>query len=183
MKKKVRLLSTMLVLFVLLHVFALNVFAIGFNSNSYIGMNGTLIPNWYWVYTGGYNLTWANADCHFSHTYTTHFFSYTSSFSITTYSNFTAGAYDVIIGPTFKYSRWWPSLASDPHDSTTTYTLSSNTTFFIMGPDATYNMPCFSESHTSECLGFASYEFSVKNSSTNSVIIDDYNYTKHNSYG
>ena len=183
MKKKVRLLSTMLVLFVLLHVFALNVFAIGFNSNSYIGMNGTLIPNWYWQYTGSFDVDCTNATCSFSHTYITHFYSYSSQLSINTDYNFVTGYYDVIIGPTYKYSRWWPSLSSDPHDSTATYEILSSTSNYPMNPDSVYNMPCFSELYNSECLGFASYDFSVKNSSTNSVIIDDYNYTKHNNYG
>ena len=183
MKKKVRLLSTMLVLFVLLHVFALNAFAIGFNSNSYIGMNGTLIPNWYWQYAGLFDVDCTNATCSFSHTYITHFYSYSSKLIINTNTYFTSGNYDVIIGPTYKYSRWWPSLSSDPNVSTTTYTLLSSTSNYEILPGVTYNIPCFSELHNSECLGFASYDFSVKNSSTNSVIIDDYNYTKHNSYG
>ena len=172
----------MLVLFVLLHVFALNVFAIDFDSDSYIGMDGRLIPNWYWQYSGTYGVNCTNATCNFIHSYVTHLFYYSGNLNITTNSNFTAGAYDVIIGPYYKYSRWWPSLNSAPSDPTTTYTISSSTVNYIMGPGATYNVPCFNDTHYPEFLGFASYEFSVKNSSTNSVIIDDYYFTKHTSY-
>ena len=178
MKKSLFATSILLACFIIIQVFAFCSSAITLNNNSYYYMSGRLIPNWYYLYSGSVVASNSDIKSEANYVYTTHFFNFRCDLDVTTFSSFSTGTYNVITGP-IHYSDWWASFGSNPSDSTTSYYLPSGDSGVPMTNNGTYNLLCTSETHTSECLAWARFEYYIKDASDNSSVISDYIMTRH----
>lgn len=178
MKKTLNKTTVLLACFLIIQVFMFSSSAINFSNNSYDYMSGRLIPNWYYLYTGSTSVANSSLKSVANYTYTTHFFSFNCYLDVETYSSFTPGTYNVITGP-INYSDWWSSFSSSPSDSTSSYYLPSGDSDVPMTNNSTYHLFCTNETHTSQCLAWARFDYSIRDAITNATVISDYIMTRH----